>query len=164
MVGLRASKGIEMADELSPTPTRELAARIVAAYLRRNQVRAEEMSALITSVHQALSELGGPKPAEVAEPAPAVPIRRSVSAEFVVCLDCGWKGKTLRRHVGTTHGLSLREYRTRWKLPTEHPVVAPSYSERRSGMAKQLGLGRGRFAPPGTAAAAAFPSRRPEAP
>lgn len=76
-------------------------------------------------------------------PTPAVPLRRSVRRDAVVCLDCGWRGKMLRRHLGTRHGLSGDEYLKRWGLPNDHPLTAPNYSEQRSSLAKELGLGRG---------------------
>jgi predicted transcriptional regulator len=72
-----------------------------------------------------------------------VPIRRSVHRDFVVCLDCGWKGQMLKRHLNTGYGLTVEQYRTRWNLPREHALTAPAYSKRRSGLAKQFGLGRG---------------------
>jgi predicted transcriptional regulator len=77
---------------------------------------------------------------------PAVPIRRSVSANYVVCLDCGWRGKMLRRHLQVSHGLNRQDYRGRWKLAPDHPLTAPAYSEKRSALAKQLGLGQKRTA------------------
>ena len=73
---------------------------------------------------------------------PAVPIRRSVQHDHVVCLDCGFLSQMLRRHIRVAHGLEPAEYRVRWKLPTDHPITAPGYSERRSTMAKRIGLGR----------------------
>ena len=74
---------------------------------------------------------------------PAVPLRRSVQRDAVVCLECGWKGKMLRRHLSTRHGLTGEQYLKRWNLPSEHPLTAPNYSEQRSSLAKELGLGRG---------------------
>jgi predicted transcriptional regulator len=73
---------------------------------------------------------------------PAVPIRRSVQRDRVVCLQCGYRGQVLRRHIRVAHGLEPAQYRVRWKLPPDHPIAAPAYSERRSTMAKQIGLGR----------------------
>jgi predicted transcriptional regulator len=123
---------------------RELAATIVAAYVRRNQVGPDQIPTLISTVHQALIGLGKPERETAGPRTPAVPIRQSVRRDYVVCLDCGWRGHMLRRHITTAHELTAEEYRTRWNLPWEHPLVAPAYSERRSGLAKQLGLGRGR--------------------
>jgi predicted transcriptional regulator len=104
-----------MADDNNATRNRLLAAQIVGAYLRHNQVAADQLPSVISTVHEALSGLG--KPAEVAvERTPAVSIRRSVHSDYVVCLDCGWKGQMLRRHLTTRHGLTAEEYRRRWHL------------------------------------------------
>jgi predicted transcriptional regulator len=122
----------------------EFTAEIVAAYVRRNQIAASDLSALISTVYEALGRLGAPPIEPVAERTPAVPIRRSITPNAVVCLDCGWLGQMLRRHVMTAHGFSVEQYRARWKLAADHAMTAPSYSVRRSAMAKQLGLGRSR--------------------
>ena len=115
--------------------------KIIASYVGNHKLTPDQLSAPIRSVQQALRDLG--KPAEIAPPrTPAVPVRRSVQRDSVVCLECGFKGKTLRRHLGTRHGLQTAEYLRRWDLPTDHPLTAPAYSEQRSAMAKQLGLGR----------------------
>jgi predicted transcriptional regulator len=128
----------------SPTPDRELTTNIVAAYVRHNQIGSDQLGTLISTVHQALSGLGKPAAETEGERIPAVPIRRSVHRDYVVCLECGWRGQMLRRHLATGHGLSVDQYRARWNLPREHLMTAPAYSERRSGLAKQIGLGRGR--------------------
>jgi predicted transcriptional regulator len=118
-----------------------LTAKIVGSYVRQHRVRPEELPEIITSVHQALGQLGQPvQPEEILTP--AVSVRRSVSQEYVICLDCGYRGKTLRRHINTQHGFSRDEYLRRWGLRADHPLTAPAYSERRSTMAKELGLGR----------------------
>jgi predicted transcriptional regulator len=130
----------------SPTLDAELTTDIVAAYVRRNQIGADQLPVLISTVHQALTSLDKPVAELNEKRTPAVPIRRSVHRDYVVCLECGWRGQMLRRHLNTGHGLSVDQYRARWKLPQEHPMTAPSYSERRSGLAKQLGLGRARRA------------------
>ena len=122
----------------------ELAAKVAAAYLRHNPVPADQLGTLISTIHQALAGLGKPAAEPVVERTPAVPIRRSIMPNLVVCMDCGWKGSMLRRHVMAAHGLSVEEYRARWKLPTDHSMIAPAYRERRSTMAKQIGLGRRR--------------------
>ena len=125
---------------------RELTSTIVAAYVRRNQLGSDQLATLISTVHQALSGLGKPPPETSGERIPAVPIRRSVHRDYVICLECGWRGQMLKRNLATGHGLSVDQYRARWNLPREHPLTAPGYSERRSGLAKQIGLGRGRRA------------------
>jgi predicted transcriptional regulator len=127
-----------------PTLDRERTTNIVAAYVRHNQIGADQVSVLISTVHQALVGLGKPAAETEIERTPAVSIRQSVHRDYVVCLDCGWRGQTLRRHFTSRHGLNIDQYRARWKLPRDHPITAPSYSERRSGLAKQIGLGRGR--------------------
>jgi predicted transcriptional regulator len=118
-----------------------LTAKIVGGYVRRHRVNPEQLPEIITSVHQALAQVGQPiQPEEILTP--AVSVRRSVSPEYVVCLDCGYRGKTLRRHITTRHGLSRDDYLRRWGLRIDHPLTAPAYSERRSTLAKELGLGR----------------------
>jgi MucR family transcriptional regulator, transcriptional regulator of exopolysaccharide biosynthesis len=117
-----------------------LTAKIVRSYVQNNAIGAAEVSDLITSVHQALAQLGIPEQPE--EMVPAVSVRRSVSQNEVVCMDCGYRGKTLRRHLSTRHGLSRDEYLKRWRLPYDHLLTAPAYSERRSVLAKKLGLVR----------------------
>jgi predicted transcriptional regulator len=134
-----------MPDETpSISVNRELTTEIVAAYVRRNQVAFDQLATLISTVYQALASLGKQVAEVSSERTPAVPIRRSVHRDYVVCLECGWRGQMARRHLTTGHGLSVDQYRARWNLPRDHPMVAPGYSERRSSLAKQIGLGRGR--------------------
>ena len=146
----------------STTYDRELATKIVAAYVRRNQIGADQIGTLISTVHQALAGTGKPteKPEELT---PAVPIRRSVQHDRVICLECGWAGKMLRRHI-SGHGMSADEYRRRWSLSAEHPLVAPAYAEFRSAFAKQVGLGRRRGRGRSAKGAAAEISAEPAAP
>jgi predicted transcriptional regulator len=136
-----------MADEQQPTSgNRELTTQIVTAYIRKNPIGADALPALISAVHEALGRLGTVPEEPVVERTPAVPIRRSVHRDYVVCLECGHRGQMVRRHLAAAHGLTVNEYRARWNLPADHAMIAPAYSERRSTMAKQLGLGgrRGR--------------------
>src|SRR6476620_8538197 len=129
---------------------RHLTAKIVGSYVRHQTVGAGQLRDLITTVHRALGELGQPnQPEEL--PTPAVSVRRSVHQDYVVCLDCGYRGKTLRRHINSRHGLSRDEYRKRWGLRNDHPMTAPAYTERRSVLAKEFGLGRKPKAQPGPA-------------
>jgi predicted transcriptional regulator len=130
----------------SPTLDRGITTNIVAAYVRRNQIGVDQLPVLISTVHRALLGLGKQAAETEVERIPAVTIRQSVHHDYVVCLECGWCGKMLRRHLNTGHGLSVEQYRVRWNLPREHPMTAPLYSERRSGLAKQIGLGRRRGA------------------
>src|SRR6202011_3006417 len=131
-----------------------LAAKIVGSYLRHHTVGASELPDLIATVHRSLRELGRQAPVEEVL-TPAVSVRQSVHHDYVVCLECGYRGKTLRRHISTRHGLSRAEYLRRWGLQPDHPLAAPAYSERRSSLAKQLGLGR---KPKADAAAASTPA------
>jgi predicted transcriptional regulator len=121
----------------------ERVAEIVAAYLKRNSVAPDQVPGLIQQVNQALTGLGQPQepPPPAMPDAPAVPIRRSVTPDKIICLDCGYKGQMLKRHLTTAHGLSVDEYRTRWKLSSDYPMIAPNYSVRRSELAKSAGLG-----------------------
>jgi predicted transcriptional regulator len=136
-----------MSDEpAAASANQELTVEIVVAYVRRNQVAADQLASLISTVHQSIADLGGPAEEAPVERTPAVSIRRSVQRDYVVCIECGWRGKMVRRHLGTAHGLSVEQYRARWNLPRDHAMVAPAYSERRSTMAKQIGLGRTRGA------------------
>src|SRR6516165_8612392 len=117
--------------------------KIVSSYVGNHTLAPDQLSDLISSVQQTISQLGKPIQPEPAR-TPAVPVRRSVQHDRVVCLECGFKGKTLRRHLGMRHGLQVSEYLRRWDLSSDHPLTAPAYSELRSMMAKQLGLGRKR--------------------
>jgi predicted transcriptional regulator len=118
-------------------------AEIVSSYVAKNSIGVDQIGGLIATVHRALSGLGESGSAPVSGPlAPAVPIRRSVQPDYVVCLDCGFRGITLRRHLRVQHGLEVADYRARWRLSPDHAVTAPAYSARRSTMAKEIGLGR----------------------
>ena len=118
-----------------------LTARIVSSYFQHHAVGTGQVSDLIASVHGALAQVGrSNQPEEVLTP--AVSVRRSVHRDYVVCLDCGYRGKTLSRHISKQHGLSREEYLKRWGLRRDHPLTAPAYSEQRSTMAKAVGFGR----------------------
>ena len=114
-------------------------------------------------MHQTLVRLDQPEPVtpEPEEQKPAVPIRRSVQEDRIICLDCGAAQKTLRRHLTTAHGLSPEAYREKWNLPRDYPMVAPAYREQRSAMARQIGLGtrRGKVEPPAPPPPPAKPRR-----
>jgi len=129
--------GFVNTEKVSP----HLTAKIVRGYVRHHRLGPDQLPDLIASITQALGQLGQQvQPAEVLTP--AVSIRQSVRHDYVVCLDCGHRGKTLRRHIGVRHGLNGDEYRQRWGLRSDHPLTAPAYSEHRSKLAKELGLGR----------------------
>ncbi|TWB45826.1 MucR family transcriptional regulator [Nitrospirillum pindoramense] len=120
-------------------------ADIVAAYVSNNLIRAEELASLIQATYATVTGLGQAAPAAAAEPeklTPAVPIRRSVTPEYIVCLEDGRKLKMLKRHLRTAYNLTPDEYRARWGLPADYPMVAPAYAEKRSGLAKSIGLGK----------------------
>jgi predicted transcriptional regulator len=118
-----------------------LTAKIVSSYVRHHRLGPDQLPELIASIHRALGQLGQPPVAEEVQ-TPAVPVRRSVHRDYVICLDCGYRGKMLRRHISVRHGLSPNEYLRRWGLNSDHPLTAPAYSESRSTLAKELGLGR----------------------
>jgi predicted transcriptional regulator len=128
-------------------------AEIVSSYVRHHQIAADQLAGLIVEVHRALASLGRATPVQE-PPTPAVPIRRSVQQDYVVCLECGFRAQMLRRHLRVAHGLAVADYRTRWKLPIDYPVTAPNYSTQRSTVAKAMGFGRRRAAvapsPPAT--------------
>ena len=133
-----------MAEEDSPQRVDpHQVAEIVSCYVRHHQVPTDQLTALIIEVHRALAGLGRAPPVQE-PPRSAVPIRRSVQQDYVVCLECGFRAQALRRHLRAAHGLEVAQYRARWNLPADHPVTAPAYSNRRSVMAKAIGLGRRR--------------------
>lgn len=122
----------------------ELTADIVAAHVSNNSVATSDLPLLIQNVHAALAAPLAPSGAAVTEAAlqPAVSVRASVKKDHIVCLECGKKCKTLRRHIATAHGLEVSDYVARWNLPKDYPMVASEYSERRAEMARTIGLGR----------------------
>jgi predicted transcriptional regulator len=122
----------------------ELASEIVSAYVSNNALSTADLTKLIADVYGALNALG--KPTEIVaapeELKPAVSIRKSINDDFLICLDDGKKFKSLKRHLATDHNLTPDEYRAKWGLPADYPMVAPSYSATRSALAKSSGLGR----------------------
>ncbi|WP_054120662.1 MucR family transcriptional regulator [Novosphingobium sp. AAP93] len=118
-----------------------LTADIVAAHVSNNSVAVSDMPTLINAVHQALANAGAPAPVVEASREPAVSVRSSVKPDVVTCLECGFKGKMLKRHLMTTHGLTPQEYKARWNLSADHPLVAPNYAAKRGELAKAIGLG-----------------------
>jgi predicted transcriptional regulator len=133
-----------------------LTTKIVSKYVGHNKLATGQLSDLITTVHQAIGRLGQPDEPEQVQ-TPAVSIRRSVQQNYVVCLECGFRAVILRRHIRVQHGLTPNEYRHRWGLKDNHALTAPAYSERRSSLAKELGLGRKAAMP-----LAAEPQTRPK--
>jgi predicted transcriptional regulator len=119
-----------------------LTSQIVSAHVAYNLTHPERLPALIHSVYQALSHVGSTAPPVSERPEPAVPIRRSVFPDYIVCLEDGRRLKMLKRHLSARYGMTPEAYRRRWGLPADYPMVAPNYAERRSNLAKTTGLGR----------------------
>ncbi len=119
-----------------------LTSDIVAAHVSNNSVAVDELSVLINNVYGALAGLGAPAPAAETPPEPAVSIRASVKPDHIVCLEDGKKLKMLKRHLMTHYNMTPEQYRARWNLPADYPMVAPNYAEKRRELAKKIGLGR----------------------
>ena len=126
------------------TDTLDMTADIVSAFVGNNSVPASELPSLIHSVYQALNTISSGEETKVEAPKePAVSVKKSISADFIVCLEDGRKFKSLKRHLRTKYGMSPEEYRAKWNLPKDYPMVAPAYAKARSDLAKQMGLGQG---------------------
>ena len=122
----------------------ELTADIAAAYLSANTVPAGDLAGLIQTIHQALSGVTTGAPAQAAEPAkPAVPVKKSITPDYLISLEDGKKYKSLKRHLRTKYSMTPEDYRTKWGLPKDYPMVAPNYAKARSEMARSMGLGQG---------------------
>ena len=122
----------------------EMTADMFSAYVSNNTVSPEGVAALIGTIHSTMTQLstGGVQPEpEVKEP--AVPIRKSITPDYLICLEDGRKFKSLKRHLRTKYDMSPEEYRAKWNLPKDYPMVAPNYAKARSDLAKQMGLGQG---------------------
>ena len=129
-------------DEANRTDLVELTAEIISAYVSNNTVVAAELPAIIGDVHDALSKASQrPGPVEREEPRPAIAVNKSVTPDYIICLEDGKKFKSLKRHLRTHYNLSPEEYREKWALPHDYPMVAPNYAAARSQLAKQMGLG-----------------------
>jgi predicted transcriptional regulator len=125
----------------------QLTAQIVSAHVSNNSIQAEGLPALIQSVFNTLGETAViAPPAE--KPEPAVPVKRSIFPDYIICLEDGKKLKMLKRHLAASYHMTPEQYRERWGLPASYPMVAPAYAERRSALAKKLGLGRKRQGEP----------------
>ncbi|HEV2896624.1 MAG TPA: MucR family transcriptional regulator [Pseudaminobacter sp.] len=132
-----------MTDDFNKTDTIELTVDVIAAYVSNNPVPVSELPSLIAQVHQSLAGLSTASETTPLEKlTPAVPIKKSVTPEYIVCLDDGKKFKSLKRHLKTTFGITPEEYRAKWNLPVDYPMVAPDYAAARSELAKKMGLGR----------------------
>jgi predicted transcriptional regulator len=136
-----------MTDLVESQPFLELTAQIVSAHVANNKVAADELLSLIQLVYRSLMSAGDVE-AKPEAPVPAVPVKKSVFPDFIVCLEDGKKLKMLKRHLQTSYGLTPDAYRQKWGLPKDYPMVAPSYATKRSTLAKTFGLGRKPAEPP----------------
>jgi predicted transcriptional regulator len=133
-----------MSDESKAGNLLQMATTIVAAHISKSNVPAADIPRLLSDIYQALSGLAGGKPAAAtADRDPAVPVKKSVTPDYIVCLECGKKQKMLKRHIRTAYGLSPEQYRQKWELPPEYPMVSANYAKKRSALARQIGLGTG---------------------
>lgn len=136
-----------MTEPTKHTDLLALTTEIVAAHLANNTIPATEIPSLIERIYKTLSGLGTDTPLASASnerPQPAVPIRKSVMPDYIICLEDGKKLKMLKRHLKTAYGMTPEQYRERWGLPVDYPMVAPNYAKTRSRLAKDIGLGTGR--------------------
>jgi predicted transcriptional regulator len=134
-----------MADNPGESTYIELTAQIVSAYVGNNSMPSAEIATLIDQVHAALKRVSGGHTVSLAESVkPAVPVKRSLSADYIVCLEDGKKFKSLKRHLRTRYNMTPEQYREKWSLPADYPMVAPNYAVARSQLAKQMGLGQQR--------------------
>jgi predicted transcriptional regulator len=134
-----------MSDNIATSNYIELAADIVSAYVSNNSVPSGDLPTLINDIHSALLRVGGgtvEAPAEA--PKPAVPVKKSVTPDYIVCLEDGKKFKSLKRHLRTQYNMTPEQYREKWGLPVDYPMVAPNYAKARSELAKEMGLGQQR--------------------
>ena len=130
-------------DNLDSSELLRMTTDVVSAYLGNNTVAASQISEVISTVHEALTRLNIDVSEPEVEPAkPAVPIRRSITPEYIICLEDGKRLKMLKRHLRTTYNMTPEEYRAKWGLPADYPMVAPNYAAQRSEFAKKIGLGR----------------------
>jgi predicted transcriptional regulator len=121
----------------------EAACKIVAAYITKNHVAPTDLPLMIKTIHATLSSLGNASSPEIpTQQKPAIAIRKSITPDYIICLEDGKKLKMLKRYLRTRYGLSPEEYRAKWGLPPDYPLVAPNYAARRSDFAKKIGLGR----------------------
>jgi predicted transcriptional regulator len=129
--------------ESKPDDLLKLASDIVSAYVSNNPVPASELPGMIKSVHATLGSLTGAQQSDsLTSQKPAVPVKKSITAEYIVCLEDGKKLKMLKRYLRSNYNLTPEEYRAKWGLPADYPMVAPNYAAQRSEFAKKIGLGR----------------------
>lgn len=142
-------KTMNDSETLSTSDTLHLATDIVAAFLSNNTLSADKVPGLLQEIHDAVRALASGGTASAGNQQPAVPIKKSVTNDYVICLEDGKKLKMLKRYLRTQYGMSPEDYRRKWGLPADYPMVAPNYAKRRSEFAKEIGLGRagGKAAP-----------------
>ena len=139
----------------------EIVADLVSAYVSNNSIRAADLPDFIASVHASIRSLADGQSEPAPPPlVPAVPVKKSVSQDHIICLEDGKKFRSLKRHLGTVYNMTPDEYRTKWGLPKDYPMVAPGYSEIRSKLAKDIGLGQPRVEETAAAAEPAAKGRR----
>jgi predicted transcriptional regulator len=153
-----------MDEDSKPQELLSLTTEIVTSFAGNNTLAVSDLPALISSVFQALRAAGQGEAGKTAEaPVPAVPIKKSIGTDFLICLEDGKKLKMLKRYLASRYNMTLEDYRRRWGLPKDYPMVAPAYSAQRSALAREIGLGRRPAAPslaPGPAPAAKAAPRR----
>lgn len=120
----------------------DLTAKVVAAYVSENVVPVADLPVLINDVHKALRDARAPAQPTAEAPTPAVPVKKSVKKDEVICLECGRGFKSLKRHLRTHHGIDPADYRAKWGLDASYPMVAPAYAEQRAALAREMGLGQ----------------------
>lgn len=119
----------------------ELTSRIVAAHVSNNTVSVNDLPGLIEQVYMSLNQVGGEEVSSDGRPTPAIPVKKSITPDYIICLEDGKKLKMLKRHLKTAYDMTPEEYRERWNLPPDYPMVAPNYAKQRSRLAKKIGLG-----------------------
>ena len=127
--------------DAAPADIMECASDIVSAYVSNNPIQSAELPELIREIHATLTTLGSASGAGHT-PEPAIPVKKSITDDFLICLEDGKKFKSLKRHLRSKYGMSPEEYREKWGLPYDYPMVAPSYARKRSALAKEMGLGK----------------------
>lgn len=130
-----------MSEEAQSDELLELTAQVVAAHVSNNSIPVNDLPQLIREIYQTMASVGSADSRMAERPNPAVPIKKSITPEYIVCLEDGKKLKMLKRHLKTAYDMSPEDYRERWNLPSDYPMVAPDYAKQRSRLAKQIGLG-----------------------
>jgi|TARA_R110002072_G_scaffold9326_8_gene45513 predicted transcriptional regulator len=130
-----------MPEETKPSEILSLTSNIVAAHVANNSVAVSDLPELIRDVYKTLASVGGSVAKEAERPVPAVSVKKSVTPDYVICLEDGKRLKMLKRHLKTAYDMTPEEYRDKWGLPSDYPMVAPNYAKQRSKLAKEIGLG-----------------------